>query len=72
MQVALHDCLGDAIGQYCCIVGQDSSDKEDSDLVTDRCTSSLSESDSDVHAAVHKQSTGNAVCNVEAAVSTCP
>ena len=70
VQAAVHDCLGDAIGQYCCIVGQDSSDKEDLDSVTDGCTSSLCDSDSDAHAAVREHSKGQAVCSVKPALST--
>lgn len=67
MQAAMHDCLADAIRQYCRIVGQDSSDKNssDSDSVTDGSTSS---SDSDAHADAQEDScgyTGTAVCIVE-------
>ncbi|KAL0044984.1 hypothetical protein WJX82_004172 [Trebouxia sp. C0006] len=50
-QAALHDALGSAIQQHCCIVGQDSSDRQDSaseagsDAYTD---DSWSESESEV------------------------
>lgn len=58
MQAAVHDCLADAIRQYCRIVGQDSSDKNssESDSVTDG-----SSSDSDVHADAQEDSTGTAM-----------
>lgn len=64
MQAAVHDCLADAIRQYCRIVGQDSSDRSssDSDSVTDGSTSS---SESDVHADAQEHSTGTAMCIVE-------
>ena len=51
VQAALHDALGSAIQQHCCIVGQDSSDRQDSaseagsDAYTD---DSWSESESEV------------------------
>ena len=41
MQAAVHECLGAAIGQHCRIVGQDSSDKEESDSASEGCTNSL-------------------------------
>ena len=56
MQAAVHECLGEAIGQHCRIVGQDASDKEESDSVSTGCANSLwSDSDSDVHADAHEQ-----------------
>ena len=64
MQAAVHECLGDAIGQYCRVVGQDSSDKEDSDSETDGCTVSFSESDSDVLADLQTHSTGKTTCTI--------
>ena len=48
MQVTLHDAMGSAIQQHCRIVGQDSSDRPDSDSESEACTTdSWSGSDSD-------------------------
>jgi len=49
----LHDALGSAIQQHCCIVGQDSSDRQDSasEAGSDACTDdSWSESESEIPA----------------------
>ena len=51
VQAALHDALGSAIQQHCCIVGQDSSDRQDSasEAGSDACTDdSWSESESEI------------------------
>ena len=65
MQAAVHECLGEAIGQHCRIVGQDSSDKEQSDSASEGCANSLwSDSDSDVHADAHEHNAGTAICIV--------
>ncbi|KAL0040433.1 hypothetical protein WJX77_006887 [Trebouxia sp. C0004] len=50
-QAALHDALGSAIQQHCCIVGQDVSDRQDSasEAGSDACTDdSWSESESEI------------------------
>ena len=63
VQAAVHDCLCQAIAQYCRIVGRDSSDTGDFDSESDECMSSLgSEPDPDALACASGHAAGKSLC----------
>ena len=63
VQAAVHDCLCQAIAQYCRIVGRDSSDTGDFESECDECMSSLgSEPDPDALACASEHTAGRNLC----------